>query len=147
MKDRPIFWVSERKLNDSEIRKLVHEAKGEALPVMVYKFSYTPPYEKDAGFIRKFQYRSAYKPFSDDTQKKKTAVINMTEWLDYEKEERLEIFTKFLHDYHAFFDFEYVFLVENTNKHETRDLYKRVSECFGRGQIRENGNRDDKEAI
>lgn len=139
------FLVSEGKLNDLEIKDLVHVMEGNGTPVMIYKFLYTPPYEKNSNFIKKFQYRSAYKPFQDEAQKRKIAAINMTEWIGHEQEEKLELFIKFLHEYCSYFDFEYVLFAEKSNEYVVRDLYNKVSEFWGKGFLIEDKRREGKE--
>ena len=141
------FIVSERSLSDSDVRRYWEETNGDGMEMLVYKFSYSPPYEKNSMFLKKFQYRSAYRPFRDDTKKRKIAAINMTEWIGHEQEEKLEIFTKFLHDYRSFFDFEYVFVVENIDRQGARDMFCSVSKYLGRGRIFEDKKREEKEAI
>ena len=142
-----IFLFSNGKLNDLELKDLVHMMEGKEIPTMIYKFLYSPPYENNSDFIRKFQYRSAYKPFQDETQKRKIAVINMTEWIGHEQEEKLEVFIKFLHEYRSYFDFEYVLVAEKTNERAVRDLYDKVSEFWGKGYIIEDKRKEGKEVV
>lgn len=140
------FYFSEGKMSDSVVRDLLTEKEGEEASVSVYKFSYTPPYEKDVQFIKKFQYRSAYKPFRDETQKRKIMVINVTDWIGHEREEKLEIFAMFLHDYHSFYEYEYAFMAEKTTREEIQDLCENMSEYLGRAHVVRMKYRDDKEA-
>ena len=129
------FIVSEGRLSDSELRDYVYVMEGKVVPVMIYKFAYVPPYERNSNFIKNFQYRSTYKPFQDETQKKKITVINISEWIGHENEEKLEIFVKFLHDNVSFFDLEYVFVAEKANKHDVHDLFETVSQYLGKGKL------------
>lgn len=139
------FLVTEQKLNDLEIKEFVCAMEEKETPIMIYKFLYTPPYETNSDFIKKFQYRGSYKPFQDDTQKRKIAVINMTEWIGHEQEEKLELFAKFLHDYQSYFDFEYVLVAERADKHTIRDLYEKISEFWGKGYVVEDKRKEGKE--
>lgn len=141
------FYFSEEKLTDTDVRDLIKVLEGDQASVMVYKLPYVPPFENDPKFIKKFQYRSAYKPFCDETCKKKIVAVNLTDWLGHEDEENLEVFTKFIHDYHSFFDYQYFFMAEKTNEKEIKGLYFLMSEYMGRGQIIENKWKDGKDEL
>lgn len=133
------LYLTEKKLSDAAMKQNIQALERKEIPNMHFRASYVPPYEESA-LIRKFQYRSAYRPFIDDAKKEKNAVIYLSEWIGHEGEEHLESFVKFLHDYRAFFDFNYYFVAERVDENGAKVLFDVLSDYMGKGIVR-SGNK------
>ncbi len=126
------FLVTGVKNNDYAVKKLV----GLNDSYMFYKLAYTPPYQNFSG-IREFQVKSRFRPFEDATKQKKYAVVDLAEWIGHEREEYLEVFMKFLHDYSDYFRFEYIFTVGSADRNQIKELLLLASTYLEDAQVLE----------
>ena len=110
-------FITGVKSNDYAVKRYIGKGKS----YVFYKLPYAPPYQGFNG-IRDFQVITRFKPFEDSTQKNKYAVVDLSEWVGHEREEYLEIFMKFLHDYSGYFEFEYIFTVGNAKRNQIQEL-------------------------
>ena len=133
------LYLTEKKLSDAAMNQNIQALEQKEIPNMHFRASYVAPYETPF-LIRKFQYRSAYHPFADAANKEKNAVIYLSEWIGHEREEHLETFVKFLHDYHTFFDFNYYFVAERVDENGAKSLFEVLSDYMGKGMVR-SGNK------
>lgn len=105
-------------------------------PYLFFPMPYVPPYQDPRQFsaIREFQRAGRYHPFSDLAQRRKLAIIDLSEWLGHENEEYLEVFLKFLHDntHASFFYFEYVFTVGSASREQCLPLRQLLARYLGR---------------
>ena len=128
------LYLTEKKVSDAAMEQKIQDLEKKETPNLHFRASYVPPYE-ESSLIRKFQYRSAYRPFVDDAKKEKNAVIYLSEWIGHEKEEHLETFVNFLHDYHAFFNFTYYFVAERVEENGAKSLFEVLSGYMGQGMV------------
>ncbi|MCD8022336.1 MAG: hypothetical protein LUF30_04965, partial [Lachnospiraceae bacterium] len=112
------FFISGKKDNDRLALNYLKGIDGDCR-YLFFKLPYVLPYQRFDG-IRRFQYAARYRPFSDSTVRRKTCILDLSEWVEHPGEEYLEIFLKFLHDYHGFFDFEYLITVSDFSKQDVR---------------------------
>lgn len=131
------FYVTGKKENDAVVLQAIDDTS-----YVLFDLPYTPPYEEFLS-IKAFQYESRYRPFKDDNHQRKIAIINLFEWLGHEKEEYLEIFAKFLHDYQSFFEYEYIFTVGDAKKAEIKSLYMLMAQYLEKGKIVEDNTLTD----
>lgn len=129
------FFLTGRKDNDTAVENYVRTHGYDESKCILYKLEYTPPY-KNFTDIADFMSKTQYHPFRDPLHKEAVVVIELSEWIGHEKEENLEIFLKFLHDYDwSFYRYEYVFTVGDADKIKIKDLYALVDEYLCRGDI------------
>lgn len=132
------FFLTGVEDNDAAILKFLRNKKEyKDAKCVFYKLEYTVPY-KDYNGIRDFERVTRYRPFVDPTRKTAVAAIDLSDWIGHEREEYLEIFFKFLHDYDwSFYNYKYVFTVAGADKMKMRDLYKLASQYLYDGKIEE----------
>lgn len=132
------FFLTGVEDNDAAMLKYLQDKKGyKDAKCVLYKLEYIEPY-KDCNSIRDFERITRYRPFVDPIRKTAVAAIDLSEWIGHEREEYLEIFFKFLHDYDwSFYKYEYVFTAAGADKSKVRGLYKLASEYLYGGEIEE----------
>lgn len=135
------FYLTGRKDNDAAVIRAIGDHN-----YIVFDLPYTAPYQEFRS-IKEFQYDSRYRPFKDEARKKKIAIINLAEWVGHEEEEYLEIFVKFLHDYRAFFHYDYVFTVGDAKKDEIKKLYILMAQYLYDGKIIEDRTLTDAQVL
>lgn len=141
------FVLTGIKDNDSLVENYVRNHGYEKEKCTQYKLEYTPPYQNFNG-ISYFERITQYRPFQDPIQKKAVAVIDLSDWIGHEKEEYLEIFCKFLHDYDwSFYRYEYVFTVGNADRAKVKELYGLISEYLCEGKILEDRTMTDERSM
>lgn len=141
------FFLTGKKDNDVAVENYVRKYGYDESKCVHCKLEYTPPYQNFTG-IAYFERLTQYRPFSDSIQKKAVAIIDLSEWVGHEKEEYLEIFCKFLHDYDwSFYRYEYVFTVGEANREKTIELYALVSEYLCEGRIVEDRTLTDEKSM
>lgn len=129
------FFLTGKKDNDAAVENYVRNNGYDEAKRVHYKLEYIPPYQNFTG-IAHFERLTQYRAFSDSVQKRAVAIIDLSEWIGHEKEEYLEIFCKFLHDYDwSFYRYEYVFTVGEANRDKTMELYALVSEYLCEGKM------------
>lgn len=104
------FYLTGRNDTDAAVIRIIGEH-----PYLMFCLPYTAPYEEFHS-IKEFQRESRYRPFCEEDERKKIAVIDLQGWAGHEQEEYLEIFIKFLHDRQSFFHYEYVFKVRESDR-------------------------------
>lgn len=138
-----IFYLTGAPDNDAAVKNYIHALKGysDAESVM-FRLSYTVPYQK-FNSIRDFQYAASYRPFYGKATKKSIAVIDLSEWVGHEKEEYLEIFFKYLHDFEGFYDYRYVITAGAADRNKARGLFALASEYLCKGEVVEDRTMSD----
>ncbi len=136
------FLVTGVRSNDYAVKKLI----GEDSSQLFYKLPYMPPYQAFSG-IREFQVKARFRPFEDSTKQHKYAVVDLSEWIGHEKEEYLEIFMKFLHDYSDYFKFEYIFTVGSAKRSQIKDMLILASTYLEEAHIHEDLTLVDKKKL
>lgn len=116
------------------------------VPCAVFKLDYTAPYQ-DFTAIREFQCAMRYRPFADKAWRRKVAIVDLSEWVGHEKEDYLEIFCKFLHDFRSFFRLEYVFTAGTADRDAAQGLYRLISEYLCAGRLVEDNTLTDSRAL
>lgn len=141
------FFLTGRTDNDTAVENYVRTHGYDVSKCIMYKLDYTPPY-KDFTGIASFMLMTQYHPFSDPLFKMAVAVVDLSEWIGHEKEEKLEIFLKFLHDYDwSFYRYEYVFTVGDADKIKIKAIYALVDEYLCRGDIFEDKTLTDEKCM
>lgn len=141
------FFLTGKKDNDVAVESYVRKRGYDESKCVHYKLEYTPPYQNFTG-ITYFERLSQYRPFTDSIKKKAVAIVDLSEWVGHEKEEYLEIFCKFLHDYDwCFYRYEYVFTVGEANREKAKELYELVSEYLCEGRIVEDRTLTDEKSM
>lgn len=132
------FFLTGKEDNDTAAESYVRNHGYDGAKCVLYKLEYTPPYEKKFTGIAYFEEMTRYRPFCDPIQKSAVAIIDLSEWIGHEKEQYLETFYKFLHDYDwSFYRYEYVFTAGKADKIQIRELYILADEYLGEGEIEE----------
>lgn len=141
------FLLTGMENNDAAAEKYVRKNGYDGAKVVQYKLEYAVPYAKFQG-IAEFERMTQYKPFCDVAKKQAVAIIDLSEWLNHEKEDFLEIFMKYLHDYDwSFFKYEYVFTAGKADRTQIRALYRLASEYLYGGEIVEDRTMVDKKKL
>lgn len=141
------FLLTGREDNDVAAQYFVHSHGYREEKCVFYKLRYAPPYENFRG-IRDFERMTQYRPFTDPARKKAAVAIDLSEWITHEKEEYLEIFFKFLHDYNwSFYSFEYIFTVGAADREKAKELYKLASEYLCEGALVEDRTLSDEKKM
>lgn len=131
------FFLTGKEDNDTAAENYVRNHGYGETKCVQYKLEYTPPYEKFIG-IADFERMTQYRPFRDPIQKSAVAIIDLSEWVGHEKEQNLEIFFKFLHDYDwSFYRYEYVFTAGKADRACIKELYILADEYLCEGEIEE----------
>lgn len=131
------FFLTGTKDNDTAAENYVRNHGFKNAKLIQYKLEYTPPYQ-NFNSISYFERITQFRPFTDPIQKKAVAIIDLSEWIGHEKEEYLEIFCKFLHDYDwSFYRYEYVFTFGDADRVKVKEMYRLFSEYLCNGQIEE----------
>lgn len=131
------FFLTGKEDNDTAAENYVRTHGYDGAKCIQYRLEYTPPYRNFTG-ISYFERMTQYHPFDDPIQKKAVAIIDLSEWIGHEKEQYLEIFCKFLHDYDwSFYRYEYVFTVGKVGRIKIKALYALVDEYLCEGEIEE----------
>lgn len=131
------FFLTGKEDNDTAAENYVRDHGYNGAKCVQYKLEYTPPYEKFTG-ITDFERMTQYRPFRDPIQKNAVAIIDLSEWVGHEKEQNLEIFYKFLHDYDwSFYRYEYIFTVGKADRTQIKELYTLADEYLYEGEIKE----------
>lgn len=131
------FFLTGREDNDTAAENYVRNHGYDGAKCVQYKLEYTPPYEKFTG-IADFERITQYRPFCDPIQKKAAAIIDLSEWIGHEKDQYLEIFYKFLHDYDwSFYKYEYVFTAGKADRSQIKEVYTLAEQYLCEGGIEE----------
>lgn len=142
-----ILYLSGAADNDVAIMNyLTGQKEYRDAPCAVFKLDYTAPYQ-DFTAIREFQCAMRYRPFADKAWRRKVAIVDLSEWIGHEKEDFLEIFCKFLHDFRSFFWLEYVFTVGAADRDAVQGLYRLISEYLCEGRLVEDNMLTDSRAL
>lgn len=115
--------------NDAAIKRFAGEKA-----YMCYRLPYTPPY-KDFEGIKQFQLEAKYRPFEDGTEAFKYAGVDVSEWVGHEKEEYLELFMKFIHDYTGFFHFKFIFVSSCTEQSHIKGIFQLANRYLQDGEV------------
>ncbi|OUN83761.1 hypothetical protein [Gemmiger sp. An50] len=131
-----VFYLSGLRDNDTAVQYWIHKLYS-GYDTMLFKLPYTPPYQ-DFESIRAFQIQSRFHPFTDTLQKEKLAVIDLSEWIGVDVQlDYLEIFFQFLHDYHSFYHFQYIFTVGAASRNQAMPLCQMACRYLASGRIHE----------
>ena len=142
-----ILYLSGAADNDVAIMNyLAGQKEYRDAPCAVFKLDYTDPYQ-DFTAIREFQCAMRYRPFADKAWRRKVAIVDLSEWIGHEKEDFLEIFCKFLHDFRSFFRLEYVFTVGAADRDAVQGLYRLISEYLCAGRLVEDNTLTNSRAL
>lgn len=141
------FFLTGMEDNDTAIARYVRNQGYKDVKLVLYKLEYVPPFQNFGG-IALFEQMTKYRPFVDSIQKKAVAVIDLSEWIGHEKEEYIEVFCKFLHDYDwSFHRYEYVFTVGAADKEAIRELYNLMAKYLGEDDIVEDRTMSDEKEM
>lgn len=115
---------------------------------ITYKLDYLAPYDKNFTGIKDFELVSCYHPFLDPIQKNRVAVIDLSEWVGHEEENYLDLFFKFLHDYHwSFYEYRYIFSVGNFCEKEIENLFIKASLYLNNGFLKVDDSLTNKKSM
>lgn len=143
--NRYLFFLSGSRDNE-RLAQAYLENRYPGRDTVSLKLPYDPPFREFRG-IRLFQKGAAYHPFRDQPVRKKLCILDLSEWVEHPRDEYLETFFAFLHDYRGFFQFTYVFTAGEATADQIRPLRELAARYLVGGRLHEDHTLTDPQEL